>query len=143
MNGDCYICTGQKRVLHTLWVGSIREDIFIQNLPVDKRKAIAFAKEYSKKNDYHFVGVQDSPTFGKAKHVDHFGIDFKHKRKHTEGGVKEFYYGEATPEFWDAWKKDKQQLKEKGFRVSKYSKPDGRHAKRIEVWYVFYKPQGD
>jgi len=141
MKSGCYIGTGYKRVLHTLWEESTHDEVFIKNLPRDTEKAIAIAKKYAKEHELNFMGVQASPSFGKAKHLDQYDIVFKHKRKHTEDGFKEYYYGEATPKFWDAWRKDKEAMKKKGFRVSKYAKRDFRSRTRVETWYVFYTPQ--
>lgn len=135
---ECYISTGQKQVLHTLWVhrhSLFGQDFFIKNLSADKDKAVAEAKQYAKRHNMDFGGVFNSPRFKRAEHFEKYGITFKHKRKKG----KSYYQGFATPEFWDAWKENKEQIKKEGFYVSKYPDLTDRERKRM-LWYVFYKP---
>jgi len=138
MSNDYYISTGQKQVLHTLWIESNNppfDNCFIKNLSADKEKAIAEATKYAQVNEGKFIGVFASPRYKKAEHFEKYGIVFKHKRKKG----KSFYQGFATPEFWENWKKNKEQIKKEGFFLSKY--PDLMDDKRERmIWYVFYKP---
>lgn len=140
----CFVSTGMKRVLHTLWIQSIikRPGLsgggfinysYIKNLPADESEAIKIAKEFAKENFCNFTGVEDSPIYKKASHIEIYGIQFKHKRKKG----KSFYFGYATQEFFDEWKKNKQQLKDEGFSLSKYKHP----IHGTSDWYVFYKPK--
>lgn len=153
MPSKCFISTGAKQVLHTLWQENIIEPDrtapiemqrgayslnYIKNLSKDENKAVEEAKEYAKSINIRYDGVWDSPRFNRAKHIEAYGIQFKHKRKKG----KSFYFGTATPEFWDEWKKDKDQLKSEGFSVSKF-KDRILSEKRNEIvftWYVFYNP---
>jgi len=137
--GECYISTGQKQVLHTLWhyhPSVFGQEIFIKNLSANKDKAVAEAKRYAKEHGLEFGGVYNSPRFKKAEHFEKYGITFKHKRKKG----KSFYQGFATPEFWDEWKKNKEEIKKEGFRLSKYPDLLDKERKRM-LWYVFYKPK--
>lgn len=140
----CFISTGAKQVLHTLWLqvivkrppplvgGGFIQYQYIQNLPVDEKEAEKKAKEYCELNNYEYEGILDSPIHKRAEHIEMYGIQFKHKRKHG----KSFYFGIATQEFFDEWKKNKEQLKQEGFSLSKYHHP----IHDTDVWYVFYKP---
>ena len=132
---ECYISTGQKQVLHTLWVSSYLDDAFVKNLPADKNKAIVEAKKYAKEHEIVFDGVYNSPRFKKAQHFEKYGVVFKHKRKKG----KSHYVGFPTPEFWDEWKTHKEQLKKEGFFVSQHRNPYKRDNELI--WYVFYMPK--
>jgi hypothetical protein len=142
MKINCFVSTGQKRVLHTLWIQSIGPNFcvyqYIKNLPADETKDITIAKEFCKQGRYDFIGLIDSPCYKKAIHIDAFGIQFKHKRKNG----KEYYYGEPTEEFWKEWRENKEQLKANGFWVSKYVVPERYgNSNLIDTWLVFYRPK--
>ena len=139
MAGVCYISTGQKQVLHTLWeckYNMVHNEMFVKNLSSDRNKAVAEAKRYAKEHGLDFDGIWNSPRFKKAEHFEKYGVVFKHKRKKG----KSFYQGFPGYEFWDEWKKDKQKLKDEGFFVSQYRNPFSE--KKELIWYVFYKPGG-
>ena len=140
MASACYISTGQKAVMYTLWEESYMDDVYIKNLPMDKEKAIAEVKKYAKEQEIEYLGVYSSPLHKRAEHIDFHGINFKHKRK----GKKSFYYGVVTQEFWTAWRENKEQMKKDGFSVSKHEYRDrfGNHDLKT-VWYVFFKPKED
>ena len=135
---SCYISTGQKAVMYTLWEESYHDDSYIKNLPMDKEKAITEAKRYAEEQEFEFLGIYSSPLHKRAEHIDFYGIIFKHKRK----GKKSFFYGVVTQEFWTAWRENKEQMKKDGFSVSKheYRERFGNHDLKT-VWYVFYKPK--
>lgn len=154
MSAKCFISTGAKQVMHTLWFeNDIKPDPtapvgkgggayilnYVKNLSKDEAKAIEEAKEYAKSLNIEYIGVWDSPKFNRAKHIEAYGIQFKHKRRKG----KSFFYGIATPEFWDAWKKDKEQLKASGFSVSKLQDRilSERCHEAVFTWYVFYRPE--
>jgi len=139
----CYISTGQKQVLHTLWKyhnSLFGQEIFIKNLSANQDEAIAEAKRYAKENGIEYDGVYSSPRYKKAEHFEKYGVVFKHKRKKG----KSYYVGNATKEFWVNWKNKKIQMKNEGFWVIKYNDPRllGRGIEE-PVWYVFYKPKED
>lgn len=143
---NCFISTGYKQVMHTLWMEVIvppnSEKKFhgfvsynyIKNLSMDQMAAENEAKEFAKSKGIEYLGIKESPIHKRAKHIEMYNMTFKHKRKHG----KSFYFGEASPEFWDAWKKNKDVMKQQGFRVSKYTKQRSRDT--IVIWYVFYQP---
>lgn len=141
----CFISTGAKQVLHTLWTynivkrpglgGGFIQYCYIKNLPVNEEEAERIAKEYAKNRDIKYTGIEDSPTHKRASHIEAYGVQFKHKRKNG----KPFYFGIATQEFFDAWKADKQQMKDNGFSLSKFKNP----IRNVEEWYVFYKQTVD
>lgn len=154
MPSKCFISTGSKQVLHTLWQENIVEPDrtapiemqrgayslnYIKNLSKDEDTAVKEAKRYAKAMNIKYDGVWDSPRFNRAKHIEAYEIQFKHKRKKG----KSFYYGVATPEFWDAWKKNKNQLKAEGFSVSKLQDRilSERYHEAVFTWYVFYRPE--
>ena len=152
-NPKCFISTGAKSVMHTLWFkNTIKPDPtappekqrggfvmqYVRTLAKEKDKAVKKAKEYAMGRGIKYAGIMNSPMFHRADHFEAFGIDWKHKRK--DG--KSYYYGIATEEFWEAWRKNKEGMKEYGFSVSKYR--DQRqlgYNRVVEVWYVFFKPQ--
>jgi hypothetical protein len=160
----CWISTGSKSVMHTLWyeiyIKKAKDDKrkvsnyfqmgYLRNLSLDKDEAESKAKAFADEHNFKYIGVRSKPLYGKAGHFESYNIKFKHKRKRrynedgSEAEPKEFYVGEATPEFWDAWKKDKEGMKEAGFSVSKYDDPRllgrGQH---VAVWYVFFHPGGN
>jgi len=105
----------------------------MKNLPVDEKEAIRKAKSYAKENNFGFIGVLDSPLCERAKYFDRFNIHFTSRRK--KGKV--FFMGIASPEFWDEWRNNKEQLKEEGFSVSKFRHP----MENVDIWYVFYRPE--
>jgi len=138
MAGVCYISTGQKQVLHTLWhyhPSVFGQEIFIKNLSANKDKAVAEAKRYAKEHGLDFEGIFNSPRFKKAEHFEKYGVVFKHKRKKG----KSFYQGNPTQEFWREWKKCKDDMKKEGFFVSQHRSPYVNDNELI--WYVFYKPK--
>ena len=144
MEKTCWISTGEHEVMHTLWVKvcghtggrgfcNVR---YIQNLPINKDDAIAQAKDYAIKNNYIFKGVEASPhntRLSASEPYTIFGVTFKTKRDKKNGG--RFYVGEATTEFWDAWRKDKESLKLQGFSVTNFKSPYSKNE-----WWVFYRP---
>ena len=150
---EVYISTGQKQVMHTMWVENIVErpnpsintpsripmmpafiqDIYIKNLSMNEDEAIKEAKEYANANGAVFAGVSDSPRFKRAKTFEAFGIHFIQRRKKG----KTFFVGKIpTQEFWDAWRNNKEEMK-KTFSVSKFKNP----IKKSEEWYIFYKEE--
>lgn len=153
-----YISTGQKQVLHTLWVERIIpvpvapgepefaavQYHYLWNLPANQDEAIAKAKEWIAQADpkANFLGITDSPRFKKAKFFDMYGMHFAQRRK----AGKTFYMAEdPTPEFWDAWRANKDDMRKAGFRVSKFEKKYDKRMRRLPepiwVWYVFYNPE--
>ena len=150
-----YISTGKKGVMYTLWTEIIQpptkitdkdgkefmaygwvHNRYIQNLSMSEDKAIEKAKEYSDAHKMTFVGIFDSPYNERADWIDRWGIHFQSKKKNG----KKFFFGKATPEFWDAWKVGKEQIKKEGFSVSKFEYKDERENKQIQ-WYVFYRQE--
>jgi len=151
---NVYISTGQKQVMYTLWEENIVERPnppvtepsripilpafihynYIKNLSMDEATAIKEATEYAKEHDGNFTGISDSPQYKRATFFEAFGIHFTQRRKQ---GKTFFMATSPTNEFWDAWRTKKEDMRKAGFSVSKFY--DKR--KRIEEWYVFYRPQ--
>lgn len=152
---NIYISTGQKQVMHTLWVenipdykeiNKINKDIpnnipirggfpsynYIKNLSMDEATAIKEAKAYVEEHGGTFIGVENSPRFKRAGFFDAFGMHFTQRRKQ---GKTFFMATEPSQEFWDAWKQRKEDMRNAGFSVSKFRNP----MKKIEEWYVFYR----
>jgi hypothetical protein len=135
MRSNVYISTGQKEVFYTLWMESTNppfDTYFIKNLSLDKETAVKEAKKYAEENEYTYDGIYSSPKHKRTKSFERFGITFTHKRKHG----KSFFMGFATPEFWEEWRANKEEMKKSGFRVSKFI--DRRHDNQI-IWYVFFR----
>lgn len=147
---NCFISTGSKDVMYTLWEEIIvRKKLnnkvterwgcgYIQNLSMTETEAVQKAKNYASEHKLNFTGIQKSPTRKRAEHFEAFGISFKPKLKNG----KAYYYGEATQEFWESWKNNKEQMKTEGFSVSKYRVPPRyRDDPPVSVWYIFYRPK--
>lgn len=152
-----FISTGVKSVMHTLWVQNIVQRPnppvnepsrlpmlpamihynYIKNLSMDEEIAVKEAKNYAEEHGGDFIGVLDSPASKRAKFFEAFGMHFTQRRKKG----KTFFMGEhPTDEFWDAWRKNKEEMKQSGFTVSKFLNPmkRSRHGYEREEWYVFY-----
>jgi len=141
---ECYIGVGREGVFYTLWtfqpmieaVG-MNADLFIKNLSIDKEKALTEAKAWAIEHNYTFTGIEGE-TFGKRNQVALFNIAWSRKTKRIDDKRIVYFFGKATPEFWTEYNKDKEAMKQKGFRVSRYDV--GGAGDNGAIWYVFYNP---
>jgi hypothetical protein len=142
LNKEVYISTGRKSVMYTLWQVSIgqygRRDQFVKNLSLEKSKAILEARKWALDNHKIYTGIDVEPKNSRADFFEFAGVHFT--RKNSKNGSV-LYFGKITSEhsqeFWNVWREQKDELKSKGFSVSKYV-ADHRHPENY-VWYAFYK----
>jgi hypothetical protein len=123
-----FISTGKKSVMFTLWKDCssdvyMGKSLYIKNLPIKEEKAIKEAEKYAIEHKGIFLGVFDSPERKRSKFFDFAGIHFRESVKNG----KTFFVGIVTEEFWKLWREKKEELKQEGYRVSKFK----------ETWYVF------
>lgn len=125
--------TGDKQQFYTLYrelfvctVGYFARHTyqFIQNLSLDKddamKKATEIANRYNSPHTYIDLVTSPRPLFDR---LDAFGLNWRAGRK--------AYYAEVDSDFWALWKKDKDEIKSKGFWINK-SDRDGK-------FYIFRK----
>ena len=122
-----HVCrTGKKEQYYTLYeealvVNKIRTThtvYYVQNLShkleVASEKAQNKAREYVDSKFWHTVEIEyhDSPRMVYNK-MEAFGAEFTTSKSGTT------MWARATPEFWEQWKTNKQEIKDAGFWVKK------------------------
>lgn len=129
-----WISTGHKGVMYTLWrqIVGTHEDgscfrgrpLYIKNLPMAEEAAVLEGAKYATEHGGEFRGIEDQPFNERSNSFDYLGVHFS--RRKFRNGVA--YIGAPTPEFWEAWKTRKEEIRRLGFSISKYE----------DIWNVFY-----
>lgn len=120
LNDFAYVSTGEKACYYTLWM----DGEFIQNLSTDKNKARQKCLDRGLQipEDQFEIGLNQ---INRRKPIRLFGASFTHKN--------DYWFAEATSEFFEEWKQNKEEMKEAGWWCSKYTKDSK------TIWYMFFR----
>jgi len=131
--------TGRHKAYYTKYVESIvnfsnfskRLIMFTGNLTISSEKAQKYANEQKASKKWNAVIYdEDTPLRWNGKYIiEAFGVIFKLSKN------RNVFWEYANEEFWNAWKKNKEEVKEAGFWLKK-NEDTGE-------WLIFKKSEGE